>query len=520
MNDTINDTRNDTETVDGHVCLLIHHYGPSGHTGGFRWHSITTGLAQRGWTFDVVTSTPAAETSAPDGVTVHTVDDEWIASRVRASAARTLAPLVRRLMGRLRTSRRPASVDSATPRDLDRLPAPDAPWPGRRRELGDVSIATQIRRDLVHATELLTQAVWTRRVGRVAATLDRRPDIVVTTSPAELLHLTGSKLAAERGAKHVMDFRDLWVVGRPSFAMRSRPLRWLGRRYELALLRRAALAVDIASPPTEVRRELGVVPCAFVPSGWAHLDREPLEPDPDRFRIVYAGWLYDDMDLRPLFDACAHLVAARPEASDVLSIELVGTPTELAGIALADLAAQAGVPDTLTITPRLPREECTRHEERAAVLACFGFTDGMHTPSKLYGYARLRGRLLLIGQRDDATARDAASIGVVAHQDGESAADVLIDAFDRWTRGGPWPINDPDGLLSDDRPILRYDHLLRALVHGAGDLGAGDLEAGDLDAAIEAYGAPLPPAEVTLAARHERALTPASNQLLDSGGER
>ena len=155
-----------------HLQLVVRHFGPSGHTGGFRWWRLVRGLADdHGWTADVVTTTDPSTAATPDGTRVHRVTDDWWGSRLRE---------------------RLTSSGAATPTASGHEPCPDAttrrladptvPWPGRQQPLTDQPPLQVLARDVQHATKLVTDMVWARRASTVARRLPR-PDVVVATQP-------------------------------------------------------------------------------------------------------------------------------------------------------------------------------------------------------------------------------------------------------------------------------------------------------------------------------------------------
>lgn len=466
-----------------HLLLVVRHFGPTGHTGGFRWWRLVRGLAaDHGWTADVVTSTDATAAAPPHGVTVHPVGDDWWGSRLR----QRLAPVADAPASSAQAAEDRPDPDARTRRLAD----PSVPWPGQQQPLGDQPLRQVLPRDVQHATKLVTDLVWAARAARTARRL-RAPDVVVATQPSETALLAGLAASRRHGAPLVTDHRHVLAVGRDTF--RSHPERWLASLLDHHVTTRGVLAVDIACTATEhVAPLLPSVPRAFVPSGWDPADEVDAAVDRDAFRVVHAGWLYPFFDPRGLLRGLATLLERRPTARDTLRVELVGGPASLAGVDLRALAVAHGLPATAwQRTDRLPKDEAMRRAGRAAVLVAQEFPDGLQAPSKLYDYAVLDGDLLLLGGPDGAMARDAAVLGVTTATTDEQVAEVLLAAFDRWQAGRDFTRNDPTGRLAAARSVDDLDELLRAVLDG---------EPGRVRRAAATAGATRPPVAAALAA--------------------
>lgn len=452
-----------------HLQLLVHHFGPTGHTGGFRWWRLVRGLTEaHGWTADVVTSTAPVDAEPPDGVRVEQVPTWSLSDRVR----RTVAP------------RLDAPARAGSSIDPDQLTDPSQPWPGRWDATGS------LLDDALHVPVLGADAVWAARAAAAGRAL-RRPDVVVASQPLEPVVWAGAHVARHHGVPFVADHRHVLGAGRTHW--RSRVERGWFRTIDRRAQSGSALAIDIACTATEeLSRRQPEVPRAFVPSGWDPADEVDATIDRDCFRVTHAGWLHPFLDPRPWLRGLAGLLDRRPAARASLRVELLGGPTHVAGVDLQALAEAHGLPaGSWHRTERLPKGRAMRRAGRAAVLVAQEFPDGLQAPSKLYDYAVLPGELLLVGRPDGSMARDAALLGVRTLQRPTEITDLLVTAFDRWRDGRSFTRNDPAGRLAAARSVADLDVLLRASTAG---------DAADVRAAAATAGAPRPPVAAALAA--------------------
>ena len=424
----------------GRVLLVCHAFATPGHTGGFRWRALTRELARRGWRFDVVAAVPPSGPEAPspdpERVRVHAVPGDWWLGRLRRR--RLLRHLERERAGRAREGPSPAPVDPAA-----------VPVVGPGQPLGAVE---HLRTAALGALDAAHGAVWRRRALRLARRLVAAGDhaLVLGTTPEPAAQDAAAALARESGLPFVAEYRDPRVFGRGVDRARlDLATRRRERRAELRALEAAAAVVDIAAGAgrrsvAELRAAapaLAALPRVTIPSGYEPAEAGPV--DPERFEVLYGGWLWPFMPLPALLGAAGR-VARRLDAEaghrvPEFGVTLVGVERRFNGVPLDTIAEGAGLAGRFRARPRLAREEVARLQERAAVLVAFDSVcaSAVCIPSKLYHCARCRGELLPIGRPDGAMAEEAAKIDVatVAPEDGAGIEARLRTAWDRWRRG-------------------------------------------------------------------------------------
>ena len=455
----------------GGVLLICQAYGTPGHTGSFRWRSLTRLLGERGWRFDVIAfeAGPDATTgTGGDGaeraggapaVRVHAVSPSWWLWRWRRRRRDAWLERERGLSEDAGKGAGAASIEGADDADRGRAPAPSA------------GLSTGVRRLLERAGPLVAAAadavdaaVWTRRARRRARALLARHghDLVIATSPGPETHDVAADLARATGIPFVAEFRDPRYFGRGEEVVRLDALtRWLSRRAELASLAEATAIVDIAAGASRASAAeleaaapaVAAVPRTVIPSGY---EPAPVTAvDPERFRIVYTGWLWPFMPLTEFLRAAGRFVrdldARTDGAGRSVSVELVGVERCFGGVPLVDLARSAGLEGRFSFAARLEREVAARRQQRAAVLVSFDSVSpgGICIPSKLYHYALCHGAMLPIGKPDGAMAEEARKIGVrtVAPEDEGGIVAFLHGAHGRWSRGELTRPNDAAGTL-------------------------------------------------------------------------
>ena len=105
-------------------------------------------------------------------------------------------------------------------------------------------------RDFVRAHFLLPDPDirWSLKVSRHTNELDDfNPDVVLSTSPPESIHIAGGKLARQFNAKWIADFRDHWLET-PLMSQRQNLAR---RNIERIMARHILSKVDVLTAPSE-----------------------------------------------------------------------------------------------------------------------------------------------------------------------------------------------------------------------------------------------------------------------------
>jgi hypothetical protein len=128
------------------------------------------------------------------------------------------------------------------------------------------------------------------------------------------------------------------------------------------------------------------------------------EPHQD-FRIRFGGSIYLDRNPRLLFRAAAQVIGALNLAPGDLSIGFMGTVDWPGGEAtLRACASEEGVGGFFNVTPPGPRSEALRFFADADLLVSLPQDSHMAIPAKLYEYVRFPVHLLVLAERESATA--------------------------------------------------------------------------------------------------------------------
>lgn len=222
--------------------------------------------------------------------------------------------------------------------------AKQAAKPGAGTASGPVAAAKSALRRM--ATVLLqpdAQILWYPAAVREGQRLLRRlpHDAILATSPTYTNLLVGARLARASGLPLLSDFRDEWDISASYWenAPKNAFALALQRRMQRRVLR--ASAGIVATTELSTRRiaeratEAGAQPLArCIYNGWDAEDiarareTEPSVPrDPGRFRLVYAGTLWNLTSIAPLARALTTLKESHPELLARLELVVVGRKT-------------------------------------------------------------------------------------------------------------------------------------------------------------------------------------------------
>jgi glycosyltransferase involved in cell wall biosynthesis len=380
--------------------LLLVSQRPQEYGGGgaARWRFFREHLPEHGWEVDVVTArpNPTANDFATDPASV------------RLNAAR--AAVMGRVGAVLRpTTRRLAGIE---PEAL----APSALW-------------------------ALTGRAAVRR-----ALAERRPDVVLATSPPIAAHLVVAGLAREIGRPVVCELRDNWA-GNPYYDAGGTAL----ARVEDRALARAAAVVVVTPAMADVvgglhprlRDRVHVLENGFDPRILVH--RLPRQPVHEPVTLVHAGAIYGER--RP-----DRLLEAMRRTPGRYRLVLAGAGTE-------DVAP---APD-VEVHPPMPWEAAVRLQAQAGAGVVLHSNDPTAQPGKLYELLALGRPVLALVEPGNATHRLLDGLGqgagCVPHDD----VDAIAAALDRLTAAPPPPV-DPADLDRWDRTAIT--RRLAALLDG------------------------------------------------------
>jgi glycosyltransferase involved in cell wall biosynthesis len=231
----------------------------------------------------------------------------------------------------------------------------------------------------------------------------RRFDLIVATSPPEVVLMVGRRLAARTGTPWVADYRDLWF--RDMLLYRSRLTAWLSGPLNRWLVGGAAALVTVSRGLEErLSRYLGREVIVSY-NGFFDDEKPGATPPPDGKRhIVYTGRLYPGKrDPEPLFRALVALRTEQPDLPSRLAVDFYGFDDPW----LRNLIEHHGVGDCVKLHGFVSYRESVAAQRSADVLL---FLDWMDTAAegvltgKLFEYLGSRRPILSIGPRKDSEA--------------------------------------------------------------------------------------------------------------------
>jgi glycosyltransferase involved in cell wall biosynthesis len=231
---------------------------------------------------------------------------------------------------------------------------------------------------------------------------EQRFDLIVATSPPEIVFLVARTLSRRTGIPWVADFRDLWF--RDMLLYRSRIAAWLAGPINRWLVRSAALLVTVSRGLQErLSAYLGREAIVSYNGFYGDAPQSTFPAD-GRKHIVYTGRLYPGKrDPEPLFRALTQLRAERPDLAQHLSVDFYGFDDPW----LRSVVARHSVQDCVTLHGFVPHRQSTCVQCAADELLFLDWTDvnaeGVLT-GKLFEYLGARRPILGIGPRNDSEA--------------------------------------------------------------------------------------------------------------------
>jgi glycosyltransferase involved in cell wall biosynthesis len=230
-------------------------------------------------------------------------------------------------------------------------------------------------------------------------------DALYSTSPHPTAHLIGLSLKRGSGLPWVIDFRDSWVDDLLG-PVRRKVEGWLERRVVSA-----ADAVVLNTPAMQrfyARNYADLPPSKFhlITNGYDESDFAGIELGrPSRFDVVYAGAINDqNRNPEPLLQALADIVRRGLVPLGDVQLTFLGCGAHGSSSAFARLLERYGLREATTIVPqRVPYREALRRQAAASlVVVLVDYLGGsrdwtvMQVPAKLYEYARLGNRTLVL----------------------------------------------------------------------------------------------------------------------------
>jgi glycosyltransferase involved in cell wall biosynthesis len=189
----------------------------------------------------------------------------------------------------------------------------------------------------------------------------RKPaDAIFSTALPVSTHLAGGMLSGLTGRPWVADFRDPWI-GNPLTQPPARPKRWLQRRTERWVVKRAArvvFAMDALRDMYVARYPEFAAKFVYIPNGYDRADLAGIEPapyEPGRFHVLFAGSLYRPQELDAFLLGVERLLLRRPEFRDRLRVHFVGRVNEANGRTAAEFGRPERLGDVVSFEGFVPR---------------------------------------------------------------------------------------------------------------------------------------------------------------------
>lgn len=273
---------------------------------------------------------------------------------------------------------------------------------------------------------------------------EERIDLVFSTSAPYTAHLVGDHARRAVGVPWVADLRDPWTDNNFLPVYRATdPISRARKRVDRHLEERVYAGADAVTVTAEPLRAL-LVERRGVPAEKVHLIRNgydaedfsaPYEPRPDpggRFRLLFAGSMYGDYNLTPVFRAAERLLSRRALPGFELCIV-----SSAAAWAAREGEKYPRLRPHLRIERPVPhREIVARYRSADALVLCA--LDPLSTPGKLYEYIAAGPPVIaFVKPGTDAElllARTGAG-EVAPSDDVERGAQALERAYDRSLRG-------------------------------------------------------------------------------------
>ncbi len=301
------------------------------------------------------------------------------------------------------------------------------------------------------------------------ALLRRLPhDAILATAPTYTNLLVGALLARRAGLPLISDFRDEWDLSSAYWenAPKAKAALAIQRRMQQFVLRRSAaiVATTQASTARIAARatEAGAAPRATcIYNGWdagdlrdAARTMPALPPHPDRFRLVYAGTLWNLTSVAPVADAVELLARDAPALLQRLELVAVGrkTPDQLAH--LGRIARAGAAVENLDYCPH-PVALATMRSADAVLLLLSDLPGAERVaPAKVFEYLAVRRPILAVLPEGEIArlVRDADPDSHRLPGDVAGIAEWLRGRLER--RASPTPVGDATAIARFERRAL------------------------------------------------------------------
>jgi glycosyltransferase involved in cell wall biosynthesis len=220
-------------------------------------------------------------------------------------------------------------------------------------------------------------------------------DAIFSSAGPPSSHRVAARLQRISGLPWIADYRDLWSDNH--WDARVPPFRWIERRIERRVLRRATQLTTVGSAWAARLARLHDKPVQVIYNGYDPSDYPPGPPPASRFEIIYIGSLYyPDQSPTPLFEAMARLneMGTAP-ASPRLHVRFVGTESA----PLASLARRYGISDQVHFSPAVPHTQSLALQTAATALLYLGWREPAQgfISAKIFEYLGAGRPILAVG---------------------------------------------------------------------------------------------------------------------------
>lgn len=321
------------------------------------------------------------------------------------------------------------------------------------------------------------QMAWIPVAALAGARIDRRRRVQVlySSSPPASSHLAAGLIKSLTGRPWVADFRDPWVGN--AFAARRSALHERAERWLERWVVTRADRVVFATPGLRSRYAQRYPWCAdrfvTITNGYDRAElgeaASPATRAAGPFRLVYAGSVYGEQELRIFLDGLELAAEQRADLRDRLRVEFVGWMT----VPNQALAARRTGPlrPMLSVAGLVPRAEAlarVRSADASLLLLADGPDRDLFVGAKLFEAIGLDRQVLAMAPAGD-TREILTELdwGVVADPEPSAVADALIRLLDA---APPSRRADPTGRYERSRLVGR---LAEVLAEAAGVDGEG-----------------------------------------------
>lgn len=403
------------------VAVVSYWYPPMRTIASLRVAKFVKYLPEFGWDPHVFTVAPlttryTAAGELPDEAPpghVHRVPDPSLhalvdrVSRRRAAAPRAAAPASGVSAGRLKAAAYRVYREVAC--------TPDETWP------------------------------WLRHYRAIRAMAERaHVDLVFSTSPPATAHLLARRLARDLGRPWVADLRDPWADMHT--LDRSAARGWVDRVLERRTLRAAAALTTVSTPMAERFAADYAAPVHVIMNGYDETDVPAdvqVEPERDRFALVYTGMLYEGRRTPQLvFEALRHLQTRGQVDLSRVVVKLFGRNLD---IAERELRAFPELASSVHLGGEIGYRDALIEQRRATVLLQLEWPDprarGVLT-GKLFEYLFAARPIVAIGPHGGEMERILTATGRgTLSETVEELAEAIRVRYERFCAGGPEQID-------------------------------------------------------------------------------